>query len=94
MLHGRPDRLTGFGTTWVASDDAEVVAAHGRRHYPALIRTGRDEDQVDGLTFAVTEAELLYLDASQFTSVSRERVMLVSGRVAWVYLDWGADEPG
>jgi hypothetical protein len=94
LLFGQPDSVAGFGTTWVVSDDPEIVAIYGRRHFPALVRTGHGKDRVSGSVYAVTSAELQEIDGHSIMGARREAVLLVSGRSAWVYLNANADAPG
>jgi len=87
VLDGTPDRLPGHALTLLEIRDAAVIRSSGKTHHPMLVHTGRPEDLVDGTVFALTLAELRHADAYEVSDYRRERVLLASGRSAWVYAD-------
>ena len=88
LLHGRRDELPGFEPSVVRIEDPEVAAASGRTHYDNATYTGRDDSQVSGTVFVITDAELAAAD--QYEKVAGYRriaATLGSGAQAWVYVD-------
>ena len=86
-LDGQPDQLPGYTLTLLQISDASVVQTSGMTHHPMLVPTGRPQDRVDGTVFALTPEELRHADAYEVAEYRRERVVLASGRPAWVYVD-------
>jgi len=86
-LAGEAARLPGFTLRLLEIRDAAVIATSGKTHHPMLVRTGRDEDVVEGTVFALTPDELAHADAYEVSDYRRVRVRLASGLSAWVYAD-------
>ena len=79
-LQGESDALVGFERTMV-------------RGHLNVTMTGRPEDQVAGIVFEVSEADLAAADRyEQRASFARMTGTLASGRQAWVYVDAGREE--
>ncbi|NNL82051.1 MAG: gamma-glutamylcyclotransferase, partial [Winogradskyella sp.] len=48
--------------------------------------TGNPKDQIKGVVYEVTEAELAIADQYETADYRREQVVLVSGTESWVYV--------
>jgi hypothetical protein len=68
-------------------EDPSVVATSGKTHHPIVRFTGRAGDEVAGVMFQVTPAEILDADRYEVAAYLRIGVALKSGRRAWVYVD-------
>lgn len=89
-LEGEEDALTGHVTRLQRVTDPNAIALSGSVEHPALVATGNEEDEVEGLALAVEEAELALADAYEVPSrYSRVPVRLKSGRDAFVYVYGG-----
>lgn len=86
-LAGQADQLAGFVQTDIEIVDPEVIRTSGKTHHRMLVFTGRDEDQVKGTVFDITDAELAQADAYEVDDYKRVAVTLASGLQAWVYVD-------
>ena len=86
-LAGTADALPGFAREMLKIEAAAVVATSGQTHHPIVRPTGRAEDAVDGMVFAVTPAELVNADTYEVAAYRRVAVTLRSGQRAWVYVD-------
>jgi hypothetical protein len=86
-LTGTADALPGFAREMMKIEDAAVVATSGQTHHPIVSFTGRAEDAVDGMVFAVTHEELRNADTYEVAAYKRVAVTLRSGKPAWVYVD-------
>ncbi len=86
-LPGVKDALPGYAQKLLKIEDAAVVATSGKTHHPIVQFTGRDEDSVDGMFFAVTAEELRNADKYEVAAYQRVAVTLRSGHRAWVYVD-------
>jgi hypothetical protein len=86
-LKGRADQLPGYGQTLLEITDPAVLATSGKTQHPMVAYTGNTSDQVTGIVFSITPAELLHADAYEVADYRRDRVTLASGLAAWVYVD-------
>jgi gamma-glutamylcyclotransferase (GGCT)/AIG2-like uncharacterized protein YtfP len=85
LLSGTPDALTGYVCVQIEIQDADVVAVSGVKSHPVIIETGNPADEVRGMLFLISEAELAAADAYEVSDYKRIMVTLKSGRSAWVY---------
>jgi gamma-glutamylcyclotransferase (GGCT)/AIG2-like uncharacterized protein YtfP len=86
LLQGQPDCLMGYRLSSVKITDPKVLAMSGEAVHPMLIGTGEPHDQVEGMVFQVTEAELQQADAYEVADYQRVEASLQSGGKAWVYV--------
>lgn len=86
-FHGRPDQLAGYRVVMIRIDDEEFVATSGASMHRTLRFTGNEPDVVDGMALALTPEELQQADGYEPAGYDRVSVVLVSGAVAWVYLN-------
>lgn len=87
LLQGQPDALQGFESSLLPITDPHVVATTGQTHYANITFNGRNDDQVNGTTFEITDEELAAADRyEQPAGYERISVQLASGKQAWVYM--------
>jgi gamma-glutamylcyclotransferase (GGCT)/AIG2-like uncharacterized protein YtfP len=85
-LTGHPDAMLGYVQTWVEIVDPQVLATSGKTHHP-IIKPGADPKQeIDGMVFEITPAELDAADRYEVADYKRVSVTLKSGAQAWVYV--------
>jgi gamma-glutamylcyclotransferase (GGCT)/AIG2-like uncharacterized protein YtfP len=85
-LHGRDDALPGYRMTLLEITDPAVVALSGTAHHPVAAPTGDPADQVPGVVFDITDAELVAADGYEVDDYHRQLLALASGAQAWVYV--------
>jgi gamma-glutamylcyclotransferase (GGCT)/AIG2-like uncharacterized protein YtfP len=85
-LEGAPDAMPGYRQTLVEITDPEVLATSGARFHPIVEPSSDPADQVAGMVFQVTTAELAAADAYEVSDYARVSVRLMSGLEAWVYV--------
>ena len=85
-LTGRPDALEGFLLSSVEITDPAVLAASGQTHHPVLRRSANAADQVEGVIFEITEAELAAADAYEVDDYARVQVRSRDGVETNVYV--------
>lgn len=85
-LTGRDDAIVGFDLDYVTITDPHVVATSGSDRHPILRPTKRVDAHVDGMVFAISEAELAAADEYEVDDYRRIAVPLRSGATAWVYV--------
>jgi hypothetical protein len=86
LLDGRPDALAGFKLAPLEIRDERVIATSGLAVHHMACATGRPEDRVQGMVFAITAAELAAADAYEVDDMRRIDVTLASGEPAFVYV--------
>jgi hypothetical protein len=85
-LEGRADALPGYSTSPLEITDADVIATSGKTHHLIALPTGNPADEVGGVAFALTPAELAAADAYEVSAYKRIAVRLKSGLDAFVYV--------
>lgn len=93
LLEGESDALQGYRLEYLQISNPEVVALSGAAEHPVARSTGRPEDRVAGVRFALTEAELEATDGYESADYRRHQVVLASGVAAWIYLALGSPNP-
>ncbi|MGH6827999.1 MAG: gamma-glutamylcyclotransferase family protein [Rhizomicrobium sp.] len=84
-LKGVPDALPGFRREMIEITDAEVFCVSGERFHPILVPSAAS-DEIAGMVFEVTDAELRRADAYEVADYMRIRAKLKSGLEAFVYV--------
>jgi hypothetical protein len=85
LLVGQPDELVGFEQSLFRIDDPDFVASSGKADHAVVRFNGKQDSRVSGTAFEVSDSELARADAYEPAGYTRIRVMLASGRQAWVY---------
>ena len=86
LLEGAPDYLVGYRLSKLTIDDPAVVASSHQAVHPIAHRTDDPRDQVAGMVFEITSAELIQSDAYEVDAYVRQSIILQSGVTAWVYV--------
>ncbi|RMX02223.1 gamma-glutamylcyclotransferase [Corticibacter populi] len=85
-LVGTPDELHGHTRLEVELiDDAAALA--GQTRYPMLRPANANAAPIAGLVYELSEIQLQRADHYEGPAYARVRVVLRSGREAWVYVD-------
>jgi gamma-glutamylcyclotransferase (GGCT)/AIG2-like uncharacterized protein YtfP len=87
-LQGNADSLVGFRRTLFEITDPEVIRTSGKTHHPMATFSGVASEQIAGMVFEVTQAELEQADRYETDpAYQRFETRLLSGAQAWVYAD-------
>lgn len=84
-LRGHADVLSGWRLSTVEITDPEVLAESGLAIHKILV-PGKPSDEIDGVVFEVTPAELEAADSYETDAYKRVKLKLGSGTEAWVYV--------
>jgi hypothetical protein len=84
LVTGQEDAMVGWRQRMIEITDAEVIAKSGTRWHPLVEPSQDPADAVEGMVFAVTDADLASADAYE-VDYRRRAVHLRSGRQAWFY---------
>jgi hypothetical protein len=85
-LDGYIDAVIGYELHHLTITDPQVIATSGSDRHPILRPSDRPHAHVDGIVFAITDAELVAADAYEVDDYRRISVPLRSGPYAWVYV--------
>jgi hypothetical protein len=85
-VEGRPDAVIGYRLAAITLSDPKTVALSGTTAHHILEVTGRECDQIEGMTLALSESDLLLADAYEPPNYKRVRARLRSGGETWVYV--------
>ena len=86
LPHVEADALLGYRSDELLITDPDVIALSGTARHPVLTHTGDSGDRIEGVALSVTPDELLAADDYEVDDYHRERVLLESGRSAWVFV--------
>ena len=85
VLDGEHDVLCGYVVADLKIKDAEVIRKSGTDIHPILQATGKVSDEVSGMIYEISTAELEQADKYEIKDYSRVEVKFKSGAMAWVY---------
>ena len=85
-IDGTPDAIVGYDLDYVTITDPRVIAASGSDRHPILKPTDRADAAVEGMVFAISEADLAAADEYEVDDYRRITVPLRSGGEAWAYV--------
>jgi hypothetical protein len=86
LLEGTADTLAGYRLQPLVITDPDVVSTSGLAVHTIACPTGDEADRIDGVVFAITEAELAACDDYETDAYARAELKLRSGRRAFVYV--------
>ena len=88
-LKGQLDSVMGWRLSTVEIKDPEVLAESGLAVHRILV-PGAPADEVHGVVFEITPAELRAADSYETDDYKRVKLQLRSGSEAWVYVSAAA----
>jgi gamma-glutamyl AIG2-like cyclotransferase len=86
LLNGADDALPGFKQSMIEITDPEALRKSGKKFHPIVSASDDPSDEVPGMVFEITEAELAGADAYEVSDYKRILARLKSGVDAWVYV--------
>lgn len=89
LLQGQPDTLPGYITAMLKISDPVIVEVSGKDWHPVLRYTGNLTEQVSGVVFDVTPAELQQADNYEAADYIRTEAITQSGVKCWIYTEAG-----
>ncbi|MCX2745567.1 gamma-glutamylcyclotransferase [Mangrovivirga sp. M17] len=88
LLKGIKDSLCGFrqyNIQWIENIDGKNIYST----YPAISKSGNDQDLIDGYLYELTDDELLITDEYEGDEYQRIIITTNSGTEAFVYIEKG-----
>jgi len=86
-LEGQADVLPGYALSPLQINDPGVIATSGTSQHTIARETGDPLDEVPGIVFRITQAELSAADAYETADYKRVTVRLRSGIEAFIYVN-------
>ncbi len=86
LLEGRADALPGYATVPLEITDPDVIATSGKKFHTMARPSCNPADEVSGVVFRITPAELAAADTYEVSDYKRIAVRLKSGMEAFVYV--------
>ncbi|MEM8999475.1 MAG: gamma-glutamylcyclotransferase family protein [Bacteroidota bacterium] len=77
ILKGIPDHITGY----------KYLENAIYQRYPLVQRSNNMKHTVKGMVYELSKSDLLRCDVYETSAYKREKVILQSGTVAWVYIE-------
>jgi len=85
-FNGSPDILRGYKTSAIEIKDEAFLAKGEEKFQQTLIQTNNNTDYIKGTVLELTNEELLLADKYEPENYKRIKVVLESGKEAWVYI--------
>lgn len=85
LLKGSKDVLKGYKLSPIEIKDEKFIAKGEEKFQLTVIATNNDNDCIEGTTLELSEEELLSTDKYEPDNYKRIRVILQSGKEAWIY---------
>lgn len=86
ILQGEKDALTGYKIDMLEITDPEVLRTSGQKYHPVLKFSGNEKDEVEGVLFEVTEAEIIHADDYEVDDYKRIETVFTSGKKGFIYV--------
>jgi gamma-glutamylcyclotransferase (GGCT)/AIG2-like uncharacterized protein YtfP len=84
LLTGTKDILKGYKLSSIEIKD-ESFLAKGEENIQQTVIPSKDNDIIEGTVFKISEEELLLADKYEPDNYKRVKVVLGSGKEAWIY---------
>lgn len=86
ILQGEKDFLLGYKLNMLEIKDPEVLRKSGQKYHPVLEFSGNTGDEIEGVLFEVTDAEILLADEYEVDDYKRIETTFKSGKRGFIYV--------
>jgi len=86
ILSGSGDVLKGYKVSTIEITDEAFLSKGEEKYQKTLLISNNESDMVNGTALEVTGEELLMADKYEPDNYKRVRVILESGKKAWIYV--------
>ena len=87
LLNGTKDSLPGYRADVIEITDEEFLSKGDGRLQRIAVNTNDKNDAIEGMVFEVSSEELLHADKYEPPNYKRTKVILASGKEAWIYVE-------
>jgi gamma-glutamylcyclotransferase (GGCT)/AIG2-like uncharacterized protein YtfP len=85
VLRGSKDSLKGYRVSTIEIKEASILSKEEPKTYLIALPSNNKNDRIEGVALEITEQELPIADDYETGAYKRVRVVLESGKEAWVY---------
>lgn len=85
LLNGTKDILKVYKLSSIEIKDDSFLSKGEQKYQRIAIPSKDDNDSIEGTVFEISEEELLFADKYEPTEYKRIKVVLQSGKEAWIY---------
>ena len=85
LLNGAKDILKGYKLSSIEIKDESFLAKGEEKFQLTLIPSKDDADFIEGTVFEISEVELFLSDKYEPENYKRVKIVLGSGKEAWIY---------
>jgi gamma-glutamylcyclotransferase (GGCT)/AIG2-like uncharacterized protein YtfP len=86
VLQGSDDTLTGYKAVTIEIKDESFLSKGEQKYQQTLIISKDKNDSIKGTVLEITAEELLIADKYEPDNYTRVKVVLESGKEAWIYI--------
>jgi len=86
ILQGSGDALRGYSISTIEIKDEAFLSKGEEKYHQTVIISDDKSDCIKGTVFEITAEELLLADKYEPDGYERIKVMLESGKEAWIYV--------
>ena len=86
ILKGKLDILSAYKISTIEITDKMFLAKGEEKFQKTLVQTGNKNNKVKGMVFEISNEELLQCDKYEPNNYKRIKVVLKSGKEAWIYI--------
>ncbi len=80
------DNLIGYKSVTIEITDSAFLSKGESPYQHTLVKSGNPNDIIRGSVLEITREELLIIDSYEPVNYKRIKVMLQSGKEAWIYV--------
>lgn len=85
IIEGATDKLRGYKTVTIEITDQAFLSKGEGKYQQTLIHTKDENDLIKGTVLELTNEEILKADKYEPENYKRIKVILESGKEAWIY---------
>ena len=85
ILQGETDILSGYKVSSIEIKDELFLLKGEEKYQQTVIITKNKNDKIKGTVFEITKEELLLADKYEPNNYTRIKIVLESGKEAWIY---------
>ncbi len=86
LLNGTKDFLKGYKLSSIEIKDESFLSKGEQKYQLTAILSKDNTDIIEGIVFEISEEELLLADKHEPDNYKRVKIVLQSGKEAWIYI--------
>ena len=86
LLNGTKDALKGYKLSKLEIKDESVLSTSEQKYHLIASPSNNKDDTIEGIVLQISDEELLIADEYELDDYKRVKVVLESGKEAWIYV--------